>query len=149
MNDSTVFIGNLDLSSVVALGTPVLVEAKSRELITLFGDTHRFILNAGCASRAVRRRGLHCALGAANRHRARHTPTSPERIAHRGVDCRPVLRQPFHWVFQAPQGQHPARRPRTAGLNVAQCPLPWQLPAARPQCLVWRSRTDAQRIAYR
>ena len=49
MKDSTVFIGNLDPSSVVALGTPALVEAKSRELIALFGDTHRFILNAGCA----------------------------------------------------------------------------------------------------
>src|ERR1035438_5938566 len=49
MKDSTVFIGNLDPSSVVALGTPALVEAKSRELIALFGDTRRFIPNAGCA----------------------------------------------------------------------------------------------------
>ena len=49
MKDSTVFIGNLDPSSVVALATPALVEAKSRELIALFGDTCRFILNAGCA----------------------------------------------------------------------------------------------------
>ena len=32
-----------------ALGTPALVAAKSRELIALFGDTRRFILNAGCA----------------------------------------------------------------------------------------------------
>jgi uroporphyrinogen decarboxylase len=44
-----VFIGNRDPSSVVALGTPALVEAKSRELIALFGDARRFILNAGCA----------------------------------------------------------------------------------------------------
>ncbi len=49
MKDSTVFIGNLDPSSVVALGAPALVETKSRELIALFGDTRRFILNAGCA----------------------------------------------------------------------------------------------------
>jgi hypothetical protein len=49
MKDSTVFIGNLDPSSIVALGTPALVEAKSRELIALFDDTRRFILNAGCA----------------------------------------------------------------------------------------------------
>jgi uroporphyrinogen decarboxylase len=49
MKDSTVFIGNLDPSAVVALGTPALVEAKSRELIAVFGDTGRFILNAGCA----------------------------------------------------------------------------------------------------
>jgi uroporphyrinogen-III decarboxylase len=34
---------------VVTFGTPELVEAKSRELIDLFADTGRFILNAGCA----------------------------------------------------------------------------------------------------
>ena len=49
MTDCAVFIGNLDPSSVVELGTPALVEAKSRELIAVFGDTGRFILNAGCA----------------------------------------------------------------------------------------------------
>jgi len=49
MKDSAVFIGNLDPSSVVALGAPALVEAKSRELIALFGDTCRFILNSGCS----------------------------------------------------------------------------------------------------
>jgi MtaA/CmuA family methyltransferase len=49
MKDSITFIGNLDPSSVVALGTPELVEAKSRELIELFAPTGRFILNAGCA----------------------------------------------------------------------------------------------------
>ena len=31
------------------LGTPALVATKSRELIALFGDTRRFILEAGCA----------------------------------------------------------------------------------------------------
>ena len=49
MKDSMVFIGNLDPSAVVALGTPELVESKSRELIRLVSDTGRFILNAGCA----------------------------------------------------------------------------------------------------
>src|ERR1039458_2453790 len=49
MKDSTVFIGNLDPSAIVALGTPALVEARSRRIIALFGDTRRFILNAGCA----------------------------------------------------------------------------------------------------
>ena len=49
MKNSMVFIGNLDPSAVVALGTPESVEAKSRELIDLFADTGRFILNAGCA----------------------------------------------------------------------------------------------------
>jgi hypothetical protein len=31
------------------LGTPALAAAKSRELAALFGDTHRFIPNAGRA----------------------------------------------------------------------------------------------------
>ena len=48
MTDSAVLIGNLYPSSVVAR-TAALVEAKSRELIALFDDTRRFILNAGCA----------------------------------------------------------------------------------------------------
>jgi uroporphyrinogen decarboxylase len=49
MRDRTTFIGNLDPSGVVALGTPALVEARARELIALFADTPRFVLNAGCA----------------------------------------------------------------------------------------------------
>jgi uroporphyrinogen decarboxylase len=49
MKDRAAFIGNLDPSGVLALGTPELVEAKTRELRGVFGDTPRFILNAGCA----------------------------------------------------------------------------------------------------
>jgi uroporphyrinogen decarboxylase len=49
MKDRAVFVGNLDPSSVVALGAPELVEAKSRELVEVFADTPRFVLNAGCA----------------------------------------------------------------------------------------------------
>ncbi len=49
MKDRTTFIGNIDPSAVLALGTPAQVEAKARELIALFADTPRFILNAGCA----------------------------------------------------------------------------------------------------
>jgi MtaA/CmuA family methyltransferase len=49
MKDRAVFVGNLDPSGVLALGTPALVEAKTRELVALFRDTPRFILNAGCA----------------------------------------------------------------------------------------------------
>ena len=49
MKDRAVFIGNLDPSGVLALGTPDLVEAKTRELLAVFADTPRFILNAGCA----------------------------------------------------------------------------------------------------
>jgi uroporphyrinogen decarboxylase len=43
------FIGNIDPSSVLALGTPGLVEAKTRELVEVFAGTPGFILNAGCA----------------------------------------------------------------------------------------------------
>jgi len=43
------FIGNLDPSGVLALGTPALVEAKTRELLAVFADTPHFVLNAGCA----------------------------------------------------------------------------------------------------
>jgi len=43
------FIGNLDPSGVLALGTPALVEQKTRELLGVFADSPRFILNAGCA----------------------------------------------------------------------------------------------------
>ncbi|HSQ79050.1 MAG TPA: uroporphyrinogen decarboxylase family protein [Candidatus Bathyarchaeia archaeon] len=44
-----VFIGNIDPSGVLALGTPALVQAKTRELLEVFEDNSRFILNAGCA----------------------------------------------------------------------------------------------------
>lgn len=43
------FIGNLDPTAVLALGTPDAVEAKARELIDLFRGSRRLILNAGCA----------------------------------------------------------------------------------------------------
>lgn len=49
MKDRAVFIGNLDPSGVVALGSPQLVERRARELVELFADTPRFVLNAGCA----------------------------------------------------------------------------------------------------
>lgn len=49
MRDRAVFIGNIDPSGVLALGTPAMVEEKTQELLTVFSDTPRFILNAGCA----------------------------------------------------------------------------------------------------
>jgi len=49
MKDRTTFVGNIDPSGVLALGTPALVEQKTRGLLALFSDTPRFILNAGCA----------------------------------------------------------------------------------------------------
>ncbi len=47
--DRIVFVGNIDPSGVLALGTPRLVEEKTLELLRIFADTPRFILNAGCA----------------------------------------------------------------------------------------------------
>ncbi len=49
LSGSTTFVGNIDPSGVLALGTPELVEAKTLELCEVFADTPRFILNAGCA----------------------------------------------------------------------------------------------------
>ncbi|MFN8091755.1 MAG: uroporphyrinogen decarboxylase family protein [Vicinamibacteria bacterium] len=49
LKDRATFIGNLDPSGVLALGTPDLVEKKTRELLDVFADSPRFILNAGCA----------------------------------------------------------------------------------------------------
>ncbi|MGQ7868343.1 uroporphyrinogen decarboxylase family protein [Sunxiuqinia sp. sy24] len=43
------FIGNIDPSSVLAMGSPELVEKKTIELMNIFSKTNRFILNAGCA----------------------------------------------------------------------------------------------------
>ena len=49
MKDRTLFVGNIDPSGVLALGTPGLVEEKTLDLLRIFADTPRFILNAGCA----------------------------------------------------------------------------------------------------
>ncbi|HWQ56421.1 MAG TPA: uroporphyrinogen decarboxylase family protein [Bryobacteraceae bacterium] len=42
------FVGNIDPSAVLAMGTPELVAAKTRQLLAVFKDEPRFILNAGC-----------------------------------------------------------------------------------------------------
>ena len=49
MRGRAAFIGNIDPSSVLAWGTPALVEARTRELLGVFAGTPGFILNAGCA----------------------------------------------------------------------------------------------------
>lgn len=45
----TTFVGNIDPSGVLAMGTPAVVEKATRELLEVFGGEPRFILNAGCA----------------------------------------------------------------------------------------------------
>jgi uroporphyrinogen decarboxylase len=47
--DRVAFVGNIDPSGVLALGTPELVSEKGREVVGIFSDTPRFVLNAGCA----------------------------------------------------------------------------------------------------
>jgi uroporphyrinogen decarboxylase len=47
--DRVTLIGNIDPSGVIALGTPELVRKVTLELLELYSDTNRFILNAGCA----------------------------------------------------------------------------------------------------
>ena len=47
------FIGNIDPSGVIALGTPELVRQKTIELLDIFRKTNRLILNSGCAIPAI------------------------------------------------------------------------------------------------
>jgi uroporphyrinogen decarboxylase len=49
LHDKVCFIGNIDPSGVLAMGSPDLVKSKTLELLNIFTKTNRFILNAGCA----------------------------------------------------------------------------------------------------
>jgi len=49
MHNHTTFIGNIDPSGVLALGSVEETELKTQELLKIFSKTSRFILNAGCA----------------------------------------------------------------------------------------------------
>lgn len=49
MKDRCTFFGNLDPVNVLALGSRDLVERKTQELVEMFSDAPRFVLNAGCA----------------------------------------------------------------------------------------------------
>ncbi len=49
LKDKITFVGNIDPSEVLARGTPALVKQKTEELLDVFADSPRFILNAGCA----------------------------------------------------------------------------------------------------
>jgi MtaA/CmuA family methyltransferase len=65
-----VFVGNIDPSGVLALGTPAMVEEKTLELLRIFADTPRFILNAGCAIPPITPSGnLHAMIRTACRFR--------------------------------------------------------------------------------
>jgi uroporphyrinogen decarboxylase len=49
LRERTTFIGNIDPSGVLALGSPADVERAAGEVLDVFSDTPRVILNAGCA----------------------------------------------------------------------------------------------------
>ena len=48
-HDNRAFIGNIDPSGVLALGTVGDVRKRTLELLSVYKDSNRFILNAGCA----------------------------------------------------------------------------------------------------
>ena len=48
-HDTKVFIGNIDPSGVLAFGTVGDVQKRTLELLSVYQDSNRFILNAGCA----------------------------------------------------------------------------------------------------
>jgi uroporphyrinogen decarboxylase len=48
-HNSATFIGNIDPSAVLALGTTEDVKKKTYELLSAYHNSNRFILNAGCA----------------------------------------------------------------------------------------------------
>ena len=48
-HDSRTLIGNIDPSGVLALGSKKDVQRKTLELLSVYKDSNRFILNAGCA----------------------------------------------------------------------------------------------------
>ena len=48
-HDKVTFIGNIDPSGVIGMGTVEEVRTKTRELIEIYSPSNRFILNAGCA----------------------------------------------------------------------------------------------------
>jgi MtaA/CmuA family methyltransferase len=47
--ENVTFVGNIDPAGVIAFGTPALVEEKTNEILALFQDNPRLIMNAGCA----------------------------------------------------------------------------------------------------
>jgi len=49
MKDSCTFLGNIDPSGILALGTTDQVRKATVDLLEIFSGTNRFILNAGCA----------------------------------------------------------------------------------------------------
>jgi uroporphyrinogen decarboxylase len=53
MDTACTFVGNIDPTGVLAHGTVAAVEAQTRELIHVFADSPRLIVNAGCGIPAL------------------------------------------------------------------------------------------------
>jgi MtaA/CmuA family methyltransferase len=49
LHDRATFIGNIDPSGVLALGTPDEVRRKTLDLLKVYSGSNRFVLNSGCA----------------------------------------------------------------------------------------------------
>ena len=49
LGDKKLFIGNIDPSGVLALGSRQLVNQKTQELLEIYKDSPRLVINAGCA----------------------------------------------------------------------------------------------------
>jgi [methyl-Co(III) methanol-specific corrinoid protein]:coenzyme M methyltransferase len=88
MGSGKVFIGNLDPSAVLCLGSRTLVEEKTRELLDVFRATPRLILNAGCAIpaatpsdnlRAMIRAARECPIGPSGSNPMSDPPALPGR----------------------------------------------------------------------
>ena len=47
--EKVTFSGNIDPSGVMVFGTPELIEEKTKEILELFKNNPRLIVNAGCA----------------------------------------------------------------------------------------------------
>ena len=48
-HNSTLFIGNLDPSGVINFGTTEVVKQRTEELMDIYKDSPRLMVNAGCA----------------------------------------------------------------------------------------------------
>jgi MtaA/CmuA family methyltransferase len=47
------FFGNIDPSGVITFGKPELVEEKVKQLLSVYNDSPRFVMNSGCAIPAI------------------------------------------------------------------------------------------------
>jgi len=71
LGSKTTFIGNIDPSAVLTHGSVDEVKQKTEEIIAIFADTPRFILNAGCAiPPAAPSANIHAMIKTARQHTA-------------------------------------------------------------------------------